>query len=292
MTIVDADGDTATQHLTVEIGDTQSLGFASEGFAATSSSSDSSFSNLSFSNDNSKLGGFGNGGNGNGNTGIVSSMVAASGLAVMSSSLQGFNDASGSHLAQNDFQSLSAQIVGREGLDSGSLANVSVSQLGGSPVQAVNLSSSGIHFGDQAFGGHALDVMSIARGEPTIAQTHAGSEPVAFNASVFAANVPTVSMASAAMLKAVNLDGNVQHGGAVEQVLADALGSHAPTIDGVLANLPGGIGGLPAIANLASPDTAGVPGWDMGMHGGFAPMHDMILKVAAVAVHQDAVQPA
>ena len=112
------------------------------------------------------------------------------------------------------------------------------------------------------------------------------------NIPAFAANVPSVSMASAEMLRAAGLDGHVQHAGAIEQVLADTLGNHAPTIDGVLANLPGGIAELAAISHLASPDGAGVPAWDMMGHGAFAPAPEMVFKVEAVMIHQDAVQPA
>ena len=134
--------------------------------------------------------------------------------------------------------------------------------------------------------------MSSGGAEPAYVPSFASGEPMVANVPAFAANVPTVSMASAEMLKAAALDGDAQQGGAVEQVLADALGEQAPTIDGLLANLPGGIAELAAIAHLASPDGAGVPAWDMGMQGGFAPMHDMVMKVAAVALHHDAVQPA
>ncbi|MDP9422339.1 MAG: DUF5801 domain-containing protein [Pseudomonadota bacterium] len=226
-----------------------------------------------------------------GNTGIVSSMVAASGLAMMSGSLQGSNDPSSGHVVQNDFQSLSIQAAGREGMDS-SLASISLgSELGGSAVDAVNLSSSGFSFDDHGFGGGSLDARSFGDAEPAYAPSYASGE-AAVSIPALAANVPTVSMASAEMLKAVGLEGNVQHGGSVEQVLADALGSGAPTIDGVLANLPGAVAELAAIANLASPDGAGVPAWDMGMDAGFAPAQDMLMKVAAVAFHQDAVQPA
>ena len=228
-----------------------------------------------------------------GNTGITSAMVAASGIAMMSSTaLTSFNQPSFDSLVQHGFQPLSTQMSGREGLDDG-LASISFgSEQGYSAVDAVALSSTGLSFDDHSFGGSGLEPMSFGEAAPAYVPNYASGEPAVANIPAFAANVPSVSMASAEMLSAVNLDGNVQLGGAVEQVLADALGNHAPTIDGVLANLPGGIAELAAIANLASPDGAGVPAWDMMGHGAFGPAPDMVFKVEAVMIHQDAVQPA
>ena len=229
----------------------------------------------------------------NSNTGITSAMVAASGLAAMSmTSLNSVDQQSFGSLVQDSYQLASAKTVVHDSLDQG-LASISFgSEPGGSAVDAVNLSSSGFSFGDRGFGGGSLEAMSSGGAEPAYVPSFASGEPMVANVPAFAANVPTVSMASAEMLKAAALDGDAQQGGAVEQVLADALGEQAPTIDGLLANLPGGIAELAAIAHLASPDGAGVPAWDMGMQGGFAPMHDMVMKVAAVALHHDAVQPA
>ena len=293
VTITEADGDSETTSVSVNIGDPPADALVAESSAQTQSFSKTAanddFSSLLAGDGGQKWSssGFGN----VGTTGITSAMVAASGLAMASTSLQGFDNPSG-QLVQNDFQSLSIQAAGREGFDDSSLASISLSGLGGSAVDAVNLSSSGFSFDDHSFGGRGLDAMAIGDAEPAYVPTYASGEPAAFSVPAFAANVPTVSMASAEMLSAAGLNGNAQLGGSVEQVLADALGDSAPTIDGILANLPGGIAGLAAISNPASPDGAGVPAWDMGMHGGFAPTHDMLMKVAAVAIHQDAVQPA
>ncbi len=292
LSITDADGDTVTMPGAIDI----TLEPATDSLAATSSFSAQSFSaaNDDYSSLNSegtsqKYGGSGFGNIGN--TGITSAMVAASGLSIMSSSLQGFNDPSSSHLVQNDFQSLSVQSVGRD-LEGGSLASISFgNEPGLNVVDAVNLSNSGFSFGDHGFDGGSLDAVSFVGGEPAYVPNYASGEAAITNVAGFAANVPTVSMASAEMLQAANLDG-VQHTGAIEMVLADALGNQAPTIDAVLANLPGGIADLAAISHLASSADAGVPAWDMGMQGGFAPVHDMLMKVAAVEFHQDAVQPA
>ncbi|MFL6854032.1 MAG: hypothetical protein ACJ8D3_01080, partial [Sphingomicrobium sp.] len=106
---------------------------------------------------------------------------------------------------------------------------------------------------------------------------------------------PTVAMVSAEALEAAKagVDANAQHGGAVEQILADALGEgDAPTVDAALANLPGGNGELSALATIASPAEALVSGWDMGGQGAIGTIHDMMLSMHAPGMHHDAVQPA
>ena len=294
--ITDADGDTIPLPGAIDI----TFNPATESLAAESSFQAQSFSKVAANDDYSSLfaeGGslkYGGSGFGNvGNTGITSAMVAASGFAAMSmGSVNSLSQPSFDSLVQDSFQQLSAQSVGRDSLDEG-LASISLgADLGGSAVDAVNLSSSGFSFDDQGFAGGSLDATSFGGATPAYVPTYASGEPAAAAMPQLAANVPAVSMASAEMLSAAGLDSNAQQGGAVEQVLADALGDAAPTIDAVLANLPGGIGGLAAIADMAIGNGTGVPAWDMGMHGGFAPMHDMVMKVAAVAIHQDAVQPA
>ena len=297
VTITDADGDSETASLTATIGDPPA-----EALMAESSFSTQSFSMMAANDDYSSLlagdsiqksyvngGGFGN----VGNTGITSAMVAASGLAALSmTSINSFGQPTFDSMLQDSFQSLSNQVVGREAIGGEDYSSLS---LGGGyepSFDTVNMSSTGFNFGDTGFGGGSLDAMSTGGAEPSFVPSYASGEPAIANVPAFAANVPTVSMASAAMLQAANLSGDAQHGGAVEQILADALGNQAPTIDAILANLPGGLAELAAISNMASPDGTGVPAWDMGMQGGFAPMQDMLMKVAAVEIHQDAVQPA
>ena len=293
VTISDADGDqVATNNVTVNIGAAAEPLLAeapTTKLAANSTqAANDDFSSLLVSDSEHRMGGnsFGN----VGSTGITSAMVAASGLAMMSGSLQGFNDASSSHLVQNDFQSMATQVV--RGVEDSPISAMSLgNDLGGSHIDAVSLQSSGFNFADRGFGGGSLDSIALGNAEPAFVPSYASGEPTIANVAAFAANVPTVSMASAEMLRAANVDGELQQGGGIEQVLADALGG-APTIDAVLANLPGGNVELAAISHLASGGNAGVPAWDMGMQGGFSPMHDMLFKVAAVAVHHDAVQPA
>ncbi|HEU0309749.1 MAG TPA: hypothetical protein VFR36_00825, partial [Sphingomicrobium sp.] len=104
---------------------------------------------------------------------------------------------------------------------------------------------------------------------------------------------PSVSMPSAeALAAAANGNDNAQQGGSVEQIVADALGGgNAPTVDGILANLPGGNGELPALAQLASPGGEHVSGWDMASHGPIGAGFDMMFKMDVAMHHQDAVQP-
>ena len=102
-------------------------------------------------------------------------------------------------------------------------------------------------------------------------------------------------MPSAEALLAAGLTGETgKHTGQVEEILADALGQGgAPTVDGLLAHLSGGLGELAAISNVASPAAGDVPGWDMAMHGGSGFAADVLTKLdAAMLQHHDAVQPA
>ena len=99
--------------------------------------------------------------------------------------------------------------------------------------------------------------------------------------------------AEALQAAAAGEGGNVQKGGSVEQIVAEAMhhGGGGQEIDGLLANLPGGNGALQAIAHMASPDVAAVSGWHMGGHGAVGAGFDMMFKMDVAIHHQDAVQP-
>jgi T1SS-143 domain-containing protein len=121
------------------------------------------------------------------------------------------------------------------------------------------------------------------------AQVSADASPVA----------PTVAMVSAEALKAAGVAGHdqgvagqAQHGGSVEQIVAEALGhgNASAAVDALLNALPGGHGAVAALANVASPAANAVPGGDMLGLGAFAPGHDMMMNMH-VAMHHDAVQP-
>ena len=113
------------------------------------------------------------------------------------------------------------------------------------------------------------------------------------NAAAAGPAAPAVAMVSAEALQAAGLVGDAHHGGAVEQVLADALGHGGPpTVDGLLQALAGQSGGqLSAISHVASPAADAVPAWDMGAAGAFVPGADVMFKMGAEMLHHDAVQP-
>jgi hypothetical protein len=104
---------------------------------------------------------------------------------------------------------------------------------------------------------------------------------------------PAVAMVSAEALQAAGLDGNVQHGGAVEKIVAEALGQgngHG-AIDALLDAFHGGSGGGAAIANLASANANAVSAWDMASGGGSSGSSEMLMKVGAEMLHHDMVLP-
>ncbi|RIX29040.1 hypothetical protein D3M59_06850, partial [Sphingomonas edaphi] len=298
LTITDADGDTVSMPAAIDITFEPAVAPLTLMSMERSAPGDGDQSNLSFTaNDNSKW----NGGNGNsfgniGNTGITSAMVAASGLSLMSTaSLNSFFDPSLSTLAQDSFQQSSIQMVGRESAMDGDLfASTSIVGLSGSTVQSTQLAGS-MHGSNQlADVSQVLDNHMLGDFAAAIRPASFGDQGGDFaHVPIAAAPAPVVAMASAEMLQLANLVGNAQQGGSVEKVLADALGhGSAPTVDHLLEAIGGhGNGSVPDIVQLASLDTGGVPGWDMGGHGAFASATDMMFKMDALVLHHDAVQP-
>src|SRR5262249_23436377 len=105
---------------------------------------------------------------------------------------------------------------------------------------------------------------------------------------------PAVAMVSAEALQAAGLDGNAQHSGAVEKIVAEALGQgngHGAAIDAILDAFHGGNGGGQAIANLASGGANAVSAWDMASGGGSSGGSEMLMKVGAEMLHHDMVLP-
>ncbi|MGH6706270.1 MAG: hypothetical protein ACREB1_05615, partial [Sphingomicrobium sp.] len=296
LSITDADGDTIALPGAIDITfepATEALAFSSLSASGPTDGGDS-FSNLSFTNDNSKWGGANGNAFGNvGNTGIVAGMVAASGMAAMSTtSFNSFNEPSFDMMVHDSFQQFGAQVVGRESINDNGFASISFgNELSEPAFDAVSLSGSS--FNDFGSGGHSLDVQSFGGAAPVVATSFGGGDIPAFSAQAFVATAPTVGMASAEALQLAGLAGNVQHGGSVEKILADALGHGAPpTVDGLLEVITGHGGGvIDAIANAASPAAPFVPAWDMGFHGAFVPGADMMFKMGAEMLHHDAVQP-
>jgi len=149
---------------------------------------------------------------------------------------------------------------------------------------------------DQSNGSHSIDNSPAPAADDASDHASSANDDGAAQAAADASPVaPTVAMVSAEALEAAasSVDANAQHGGSVEQIVADALGQgDAPTVDAALANLPGGNGELSALASVASPAGTLVSGWDMGGQGAIGTIHDMMLSMHAPGMHHDAVQPA
>jgi len=298
-TVTDADGDSDTAAISVQIGDPPATPLVP--FAAlsteSSSTSDSNLSNLSFSNDNSKLGGLGNGnGFGNiGNTGITGAMVAASGFAAMSTtSLHSFDQLSGESLMQSHFQQFSTRSSGHDDLGGSQLTAKTFGAETMTLVDAAPLQNSGHGFTSLSSGSHVLDAVLPSHTAPTFNSNVVADHGPAMNFAAPGPVAQAVAMVSAQALQAAGLTGDAHHSGSVHQVIAEVLaqGNAPATIDAVLNAIHGGNGGDAAIANLASPAGHGVPAWDMAMHGTFGPGLDMMMKMGAEMLHHDAVQPA
>ncbi len=145
---------------------------------------------------------------------------------------------------------------------------------------------------DSSSGDNVLDDSAAsAASEPS--EPAAANDQGPANDAAFVATAPTVGMPSAEALQAAAGDDDAQ-GGDVEAVLADALGEGAaPTVDALLASLPGGEnGGHAGLSDVASHGAGGVPGWDMGGSGAYDSASHMLFNLNVAQFHQDAVQPA
>ena len=316
--VEDADGDqVVTQGVTVNIG-TPFVPAAlpqSTMLAASEPAGDDSFSNLSYTNDNGKWGGLGNGPDKNfssiNNTGIVAGIVAAAGLQSASVAAATLDHTISAGM-QDMVQSAVLPAYQLQPFDAGSLSIQSFGLESREPVfdfGALQDSGRGFDFADMRGG---LDIQSYGDSVPAYQPNFGVDQAQAFDASMLVtAAAPTVGMPSAEALIAAGIVAGGQHGGSVEQILADALGSAAPTVDGLLQGIHGGAetgsplieaalnampsgggaGDLAAVLNGASPDAGNVSSWDMGMAGSFAGGFDMMFKMDVATLHQDAVQP-
>ena len=286
VTITDADGDTETESIIVDIGDPVApLAATAATVEANGSSNKAGSSDLSLAStyDNERLSG------GQGNNGIMAGVVAAAGM--MSKAVAAPIDGFGS--SDHQAGDLAMGLVGKQAAelsddtDNPSLAVMDAGTLVEMPARSGASSNRSPAPSDFE---HSLDdnpAQAAARPNdqppgdhgPAVSKIEAG--PVA----------PTVSMPSAEALQSAALESG-QRDSAVEQVVADAL-SHdgAPTVDRLLASLPGGNSELSAIAQLANPNAAGMPGWDIGAHGAFGAAADMLFNIDVVTHHHDAVRP-
>jgi T1SS-143 domain-containing protein len=294
--IHDADGDTATQHITVNVGDPVETLAATQfsEMSAKSFGGEESFSSLAYSsNDNSKFAGHVNGFGNIGNTGIVAGMVAASGMTTMvSNPMPTLGELQTDMVTRDSFQSLSTSLGGRDGLVDSHMGIQSFGHETMTFADAAPLQGSGHGFTSLSSGSHVLDSY-MASSAPSYVPQLAADQGPAINFAAHAPVAPTVAMVSAEALQAAGLTGDAHIGGAVNQVIAEALahGNGSTQIDAVLDAIHGGNLGDAALANLASPAGAGVPAWDMAMQGGSATSFDMMMKMGAEMLHHDAVQP-
>ena len=315
--ITDADGDTVTMPGAIDITinpATESQTLAIESSSLTQQSAgDTSFTNLSFTNDNGKWDGHGNDKNFSlNNTGIVAGIVAASGL--QSTAVAGTTtfEPSVDVGLQDTIAAIGLPAYQLESIDDGVLTIQSIGlESSQSALDVSALQGSSHSFSDFVDSG-ALDIQSYTDSATAYQPNFQADQAPTFDASMVLATVaPAIGMPSAEALVAAGVVGGVQQGGSVEQILADALGNQAPTVDGLLEAvngggeaisptieaalhaLPGGggAGDLSAVLNGASPDVGAVSGWDMHSAGSFGAGFDMMFKMDVATLHQDAVQP-
>jgi len=247
-------------------------------------------------------------------TGIVASIVAAAGLQSAAAAASISID----HGVDLNLQSVQHAIS----LPAYNLQAVNDDALNGQGfgaeqrVQAIDinaLQSSGHNFSNFDSLHSQIDVQSHSDAAPAFEPAYAGNQAPAFDASMLVASVaPAVSMPSAEALIAAGVVGHGQQGGAVEKIVAEALGHAAPTVDALLeavnsggqqANHPeiqaalqglpgGGAGGaMSEVLNGTSGHAGNVSSWDMSSHGAFGATADMMFKMDVASFHHDAVQP-
>jgi T1SS-143 domain-containing protein len=287
VTIHDADGDTATQHITVNIGDTQSaLALPAEQQAFSTMSTESLLVSDSDDQQTQKSAA-------NSNTLTMSAAVAAAGVA---DSAAASSPSANDQLSQvSEPQVFSTQTVEKLSAEDGADANsLSGAAPEASEAEAAPVQSSGHGNGNANGHDNQLDASSNQSSDNGSAQQAANDDQGPAVAEPQIAAAPAVAMVSAEALQAAGLDGNVQHTGSVEKIIADALGQgngHG-AVDALLDAFHGGNGGSAAVANLATPAANAVPAWDMTAGGGSAGNADLLMmKVAVAMLHHDAVQP-
>nr|WP_294846917.1 tandem-95 repeat protein [uncultured Sphingomonas sp.] len=132
-------------------------------------------------------------------------------------------------------------------------------------------------------GGHPADV------SPLVAPTMVDPAPSTVEAIV----APMVAMPSAEMIADANAAGNAAKPGLVDKVVVEALANHGGgNVDQLIEAATGNAGhGANPLAQMASNDAGPVHAWDMAQAMGSHAGSDMLLKVDALVLHHDAVQP-
>jgi hypothetical protein len=290
ISVVDGDGDVVSSgDLNIHADAPEGAGFAATTLAATSESStdSSSFSLLASDSQEEQLQKTA----ANSNTLTLATAVAAAGLSdkAAANSDHGNNG----HNQNSDMANYAAREVVEHHSVSDDGDNAAVSLLAPEPSEALApADTSSSSSSDSSSDSHSVDD-SAAQAAPESNDAPAADEGGS-NSSAEAVGpvAPTVAMVSAEALQAAANDvGHAQKGGSVEQIVAEAMQHGGSDVDAVLANLPGGNGGLQAIAHMASPDVAAVSGWHMASHGAVGAGFDMMFKMDVAMHHQDAVQP-
>jgi hypothetical protein len=275
VTLTDSDGDTVSGGFSVNVADGNSPSMA---LAATSLMAQEEQLQKSAANSN---------------TLTMAAAVAAAGMAESAAASPPADDQS---FQLEGEMSVTSQQVEMQLVDSGEESDSSISSLADTfEADTAATKSAGRGRGDEHRSDKSIDDgASKHSADDNSSHQAANDQGSAANDAVSHAVAPDVAMVSAEMLAAASLTGETgKHTGMVEEILVDALGQgEVPTVDGLLAQLPGGLGELAALSNAASLAAGGVPGWDMAMHGGGGFAANVLTKLdAAMLQHHDAVQP-
>jgi len=298
VTVTDADGDTATQNLTVDVGTASANTAAVQTMmtSATPLSASNDTSSLLASNDN---GGHDQRAFNVGQNAALMGALAAVGLSSMHNGLEGhaLGHASDHALAGTSFHETTVAAVTTETLSVAEPTHVTDA---GPLVQAAHEPAHGGSVHDMVQAEHAL-AGGDTHAPQQMTELLQGSDGPAHggHANASAVMAAAVTMPSAAQLAALTGHGtaeqhtsvagdHVQHNEVVAKVLADALhggDGHGPSIDALVHALPAhGNGGNAALEALASHGAAAVSMGHMAFAGAFGFGHGM----ASMEQHPDA----
>ena len=229
----------------------------------------------------------------NSNTTLLAAAVAASGFVGTQAAAAPGNSGEHGHqsiIDPSNFASKLASVAADSGDEGRSMLSNETKVAANDEEQTLSANHGNAEAAQSA---HGLDNAAAHLPAELSAFFAAADHGPAVDAAAAGPVAPAVAMVSAEALQAAGLAGDAKHGGAVEKVLADALGHGAPpTVDGLLQAVGGQeTSQLAAISHVASPAADAVPAWDMGSHGAFVPGADMMFKMGAEMLHHDAVQP-
>jgi predicted Fe-Mo cluster-binding NifX family protein len=283
----DADGDTSTGTIDVTLVPADSGALTTLAATSESAGDTSSFSLLASDSQEQQVQKVA----ANSNTLTLATAVAAAGILSAPAAASDI-DASGLSDTTID-SSYSPQIFSKVSVDDGSDGSAT-----GGDAQSVEGVWSQDDVSDSNKSAVESSDNSLTGGSET-ASAEAGDSSAAADEGSAASQVvadaiaPDVGMPSAAALAAAGLNDNAQHGGSVEQVLADALsGAEGPSVQVLLDLLApnAGLGGNAGDHSSASSVAQSVPAWDMAVQEAFVPGADMMFRMDVATLHPDAVQ--